>query len=60
MFERFLGAPGRTGCLDHLADALAPYGIGRDAIEAPLDLFMRTEVTADGGLLIHAQPFASG
>ena len=60
VFERFLDAPGRTGCLDHLADALAPHAVGRDAIEAPLDLFMRTEVTADGTLLIHESPSRPG
>jgi uncharacterized protein len=58
--EEFLGAPGRTGCLDHLADALAPWGVERDAIEAPLDLFMATEVAPDGRLLIHRSPSRPG
>ena len=60
VFDRFLGRPGRTGCLDHLASALAPYGVPPDAVEAPLDLFMHTEVTADGGLVIRRSPSRPG
>lgn len=59
-FAELLGEPGRTGCLDHLADALAPWGVARDAVEAPLDLFMATEVTPDGRLVIHRSPSLPG
>jgi uncharacterized protein YcgI (DUF1989 family) len=60
VFETFLDAPGKTGCLDHLADALAPHGVARDAVEAPLDLFMATEVRPDGTLAIHRSPSRPG
>ena len=60
VFETFLGRPGKTGCLDHLADALAEYGVPRDAVEAPLDLFMSTEVLPDGSLAIRRSPSRPG
>ena len=60
VFDRVPRRAGRTGCLDHLADALAPYGVGRDAVEAPLDLFMQTEVTPAGELVIHPSPSRPG
>lgn len=60
VFEELLGAPGRTGCLEHLADALSPWGVVRDAVEAPLDLFMATEVARDGRLLIRRSPSRPG
>lgn len=60
VFETFLDRPGKTGCLDHLAAALAPYGVARDAVEAPLDLFMATDVGADGTLTIRRSPSRAG
>jgi uncharacterized protein len=60
VFETFLDSPGKTGCLDHLADALEPYGVARDAVEAPLDLFMATEIRPDGTLAIHRSPSRAG
>ena len=60
VYETFLGAPGKTGCLDHLAAALAPYGVPADAVEAPLDLFMATEVSPSGTLSILRSPSRPG
>jgi uncharacterized protein len=60
VFQTFLDVPGKTGCLDHLADALDPYGVARDAVEAPLDLFMATEIRADGTLAIQRSPSRPG
>jgi uncharacterized protein YcgI (DUF1989 family) len=60
VFETFLGRPGKTGCLDHLAAALASHGVAADAVEAPVDLFMATEVTPAGELAIHASPSRPG
>jgi uncharacterized protein YcgI (DUF1989 family) len=60
VYDAFLGRPGKTGCLDHLAAALAPWGIEADAIEAPLDLFMATAVRADGSLAIERSPARPG
>lgn len=60
VFETFLGRPGKTGCLDHLRAALAPHGVAADAVEAPLDLFMATEVTPAGELVIRTSPSRPG
>jgi uncharacterized protein YcgI (DUF1989 family) len=60
VFSMFLGAPGKTGCLDHLSAALDPWGVTRDAVEAPLDLFMATEVTPAGDLVVHPSPSRPG
>jgi uncharacterized protein YcgI (DUF1989 family) len=60
VFETFLDRPGKSGCLDHLAEVLEPYGVAADAVEAPLDLFMATEVTAEGELVIHRSPSRPG
>jgi uncharacterized protein len=60
VFETFLGRPGKTGCLDHLRDALAPHGVAPDAVDAPLDLFMATAVTPAGELVIHTSPSRPG
>lgn len=60
VFGAYLDRPDRTGCLDHLAAALEPYGVQRDAVEAPLDLFMATEVLPDGSLAIHRSPSRPG
>jgi uncharacterized protein YcgI (DUF1989 family) len=60
VFETFFAMPGKSGCLDHLAAALAPYGVEADAVEAPVDLFMATEVSADGDLVIHRSPSRPG
>jgi uncharacterized protein YcgI (DUF1989 family) len=60
VFASFFGIEGKTGCLDHLAAALEPYGVAPDAVEAPLDLFMCTEVGADGSLRINPSPSRPG
>jgi uncharacterized protein len=60
VFEHILDRPGKTGCLDHLAGALAPFGVEQDAVEAPLDLFMATAVTPDGALTIERSPSRPG
>jgi uncharacterized protein YcgI (DUF1989 family) len=60
VYETFLGVPGKSGCLDHLAAALAPFGVPADAVEAPLDLFMATEVGPTGTLSIRRSPSRPG
>jgi uncharacterized protein YcgI (DUF1989 family) len=60
VFETFLARPGKEGCLDNLAAALHPYGVEPDAVEAPVDLFMATEVTAEQELVIHRSPSRPG
>lgn len=60
VFDHFFDRAGKTGCLDHLAEALAPFGVEPDAIEAPLDLFMSTMVAPDGSLSIEQSPSEPG
>jgi uncharacterized protein len=60
VYDTFLDRPGKTGCLDHLAAALAPYGVPPDAVEAPVNLFMATAVEPDGALRIETSPARPG
>jgi uncharacterized protein YcgI (DUF1989 family) len=60
VYETFLGSAGKTGCLDHLAAALEPYGVVPDAVEAPVNLFMATTVEPDGTLSIQTSPSRAG
>lgn len=60
VYREFLGVEGKTGCLDHLAAALQPYGIGPEAVDAPFDLFMATRVEPAGRLLIGRSPSRPG
>lgn len=42
----------RDGCLEHLADALSPWGIAVAAVPDPLNLFFHVGVDADGTMSI--------
>lgn len=42
----------KTGCFEHLAGALAPYGIGADDIPVAFNCFMTVEAAADGRLSV--------
>jgi uncharacterized protein YcgI (DUF1989 family) len=44
MYERVFGLPGKQGCREHLADALAGHGISLFQISDPLNVFMHTEI----------------
>ena len=42
----------RPGCLEHLADALSPWGIAARGIPDPLNLFFSVGVAADGTIAL--------
>lgn len=46
------------GCFGNLAEALAPYGIGEDAIPVAFNVFMNVRVDGDTGELTVAPPLS--
>jgi uncharacterized protein YcgI (DUF1989 family) len=52
IFEHQFGQPGRTGCHEHLGEALGVRRIGPDRITDTLNAFMNTGVEEDGRLVI--------
>ena len=59
-YENLCGQPGYRGCLEILAEALAPYGIAEDALPDPFNLFTKTKVDADNKLLIQLPESTAG
>ncbi|MEA2269847.1 MAG: uncharacterized protein QOD55_644 [Solirubrobacteraceae bacterium] len=59
-YERHFGIVGKTGCREHLTSALAEFGIGRDRVTDPFNVFMNTTVDASGGMVILQAPSAAG
>lgn len=56
-FEHFYpDKPVHRGCFGNLAEALAPYGIERDAIPTAFNIFMNVPVDGDSGLLAVKPP----
>jgi uncharacterized protein YcgI (DUF1989 family) len=51
---------GHASCHANLTTALAPYGIGADAIVATLNVFMDVRVDADGCVTLHPPPSRPG
>lgn len=52
-YKSFHNIPGKTGCRDHLADALKEYGITYREVTDPFNIFMNTKVNGKGELEIH-------
>ncbi|WP_353987428.1 urea carboxylase-associated family protein [Ruicaihuangia caeni] len=52
MYERVFGIPGKTGCREHLTEALAPHGIGFDRVTDPFNVFMNTRIGDDKRMTI--------
>jgi uncharacterized protein len=46
--EQLFGIKNETGCREHLADALQPYGIGFERVTDPFNAFMNTRVRENG------------
>lgn len=46
------GKPVHRGCFGNLAEALAPYGVERDAIPCAFNLFMNVPIAPDGSLRV--------
>ncbi|MEA2284930.1 MAG: uncharacterized protein QOJ21_973 [Solirubrobacteraceae bacterium] len=59
-YEHVMGVPGKTGCREHLARALAAFGIGEDRVTDPFNVFMNTAVGPSGEMVIRVAPSAPG
>jgi uncharacterized protein YcgI (DUF1989 family) len=53
IYRDHFGVGDREGCLENLARALQPHGIGPELITDPLNVFMHTSVQPDDTLVIH-------
>lgn len=52
LYERVFGVRGKTGCREHLAEALEPFGIGFKRVTDPFNVFMNTRVGDDQRMTI--------
>jgi uncharacterized protein YcgI (DUF1989 family) len=52
-YEHVFGIAGKTGCREHLASALAEFGIGHERVTDPFNVFMNTTVDGSGATVIH-------
>ncbi|WP_396655828.1 DUF1989 domain-containing protein [Microbacterium sp.] len=52
LYERVFGVSGKTGCREHLAEALEPYGIGHERVTDPFNAFMNTRIGDDNRMTI--------
>jgi uncharacterized protein YcgI (DUF1989 family) len=52
LYEHVFGIDGKTGCREHLAAALAPYGIGFAEVTDPFNAFMNTGIGDQGRMEI--------
>ncbi|MDH3690512.1 MAG: urea carboxylase-associated family protein [Gammaproteobacteria bacterium] len=60
LYQHVLGAPGKTGCLENLSEALKTHGIEEDQVPDPFNLFMNTSVGPDNKLQIHLPESKAG
>ena len=54
------GKPVHRGCFGNLAEALAPYGVGEDAIPVAFNIFMNVPIDGDGGIRVLAPTTRAG
>ncbi|MHA6669130.1 DUF1989 domain-containing protein [Homoserinimonas sp. A447] len=52
MYERVFGVVGKTGCREHLAEALSEHGIGFYQVTDPFNVFMNTRIGDDKKMTI--------
>lgn len=52
MYERVFDVYGKTGCREHLAEALEPFGIGFERVTDPFNVFMHTRIGDDHRMTI--------
>lgn len=52
--------PVHRGCFGNLAEALAPYGVGADAIPVAFNIFMNVPVAGDGRLRVEPPTTRAG
>jgi uncharacterized protein YcgI (DUF1989 family) len=60
VFENIYKVAPKTGCFEHLALSLRPYGIGEQDIPDPFNIFMRTHVVASNRLEIEEPSSKAG
>jgi uncharacterized protein len=60
LYEHVFGIEGKTGCREHLAAALAPYGIGFEEVTDPFNAFMNASIGDQGGLEIFEPESGAG
>lgn len=58
LYENVFGIEGKTGCREHLAAALEPFGIGFEAVTDPFNVFMNAGIAGDGRMVI-SKPLSS-
>jgi uncharacterized protein YcgI (DUF1989 family) len=59
LYRHVFGVEGKTGCREHLATELEPYGIGFDRVTDPFNVFMNTAID-DGRMAIYAPRSRAG
>ncbi|MEA2247798.1 MAG: uncharacterized protein QOH46_2327 [Solirubrobacteraceae bacterium] len=59
-YEHVMGIAGKTGCREHLASALADFGIAQDDVTDPFNVFMNTAVGESGAMVIRTAPSEAG
>lgn len=52
LYEHVFGVEGKTGCREHLAAALEPYGVAFDLVTDPFNAFMSTGLGPNGEMEI--------
>jgi len=52
LYEHVFGIKGKTGCREHLAAVLEPFGIGFELITDPFNVFMNAGIDSNGRLVI--------
>ena len=60
VYEHVFKVGPRNGCLENLGTSLMPYGISKDDIPDPFDIFMDTGITETGELYIGKAPSTAG
>ncbi len=60
LYEHVFGVYGKTGCREHLTEALAEYGIGFELVTDPFNVFMNTAIDEQGRMAIYAPRSRAG
>jgi uncharacterized protein len=60
LYEHVFGVEGKTGCREHLAAALAPYGIDFAQVTDPFNVFMNTAIDDAGRMAIYRPQSQAG
>jgi len=52
LYGHVFGIADKTGCREHLAAVLKPYGIGIELVTDPFNAFMNAGIDSEGGMVI--------